>query len=528
MAPVSFQKLQSLIGEARRNPEQNPKVSINERIRRHLENADMLRDANVPNSFVSFTAVDKLGINPGSRYDTPLGIYCYPSFYVYDEIGDSVPMSELPFVGDAEFANVFSVQGTILNLNTISSGGLSKLYERISEVYIRRMGIRKKTEEWKEAVDYLEMEIFDAAPYYARFKSNGGLLWWVTKEIANIFSKDSDPRKEFFDKDFKKFKAAGRHAVVWNQIFREIGIDGCVDGNGEGIIHTSEKTQAVFFSKKAVKENNRYYNKYAPDQVADSELHGEIEKERKAEEKKKFDYLKNKVNELKGSSDQEMLDFIRMNRQSFTPIAERMGKNVVNAVDSPQFKKQLIINNIETHHFVNDPSNYFYIRDNIAPSLSESDVAEIANSEVLNLHTDQLHFVINLKKNMDLSLIDDRKFRSFKYEYESISDVDDMNKELTLGSVYSRNVDFVIKMIEISEYKGRGLGQFVEGVVNYNEGLSSGKLFELFDAYVGKLRDNDIPYDILTGDLVSMALGSVSTPDFKSVKAQLDDKYGGD
>ena len=46
------------ITEARRNPEQNPKVSINQEI------DDYVAEENEP-AYVSFTTVDKLGINPG-------------------------------------------------------------------------------------------------------------------------------------------------------------------------------------------------------------------------------------------------------------------------------------------------------------------------------------------------------------------------------------------------------------------------------------------------------------------------------
>ena len=28
--------------------------------------------------YISFTAIDKIGINPRSTYSTPVGIYCYP------------------------------------------------------------------------------------------------------------------------------------------------------------------------------------------------------------------------------------------------------------------------------------------------------------------------------------------------------------------------------------------------------------------------------------------------------------------
>ena len=51
--------------------------------------------------------------------------------------------------------------------------------------------------------------------------------------------------------------------VIWNSIFRKIGIDGAVD-SGEGIIHSNEPSQAVFFSIKPIKTIRRYDNPPVP------------------------------------------------------------------------------------------------------------------------------------------------------------------------------------------------------------------------------------------------------------------------
>jgi hypothetical protein len=67
--------------EARRNPEQNPKISVNQAIKQRLQSGERGTPDN-PKLFVSFTQLDKLGINPKSKYDTPLGIYAYPADYV--------------------------------------------------------------------------------------------------------------------------------------------------------------------------------------------------------------------------------------------------------------------------------------------------------------------------------------------------------------------------------------------------------------------------------------------------------------
>ena len=358
----SLQDIQRLLGEARRNPEQNPKVSINKRIREHLENAETVPGTNVPNSFVSFTSLDKLGINPGSRYDTPLGIYSYPSFYIQNTIGDSGSMSDLPFVGNAKFANVFSVRGTVLDLSNISSGDLSNLYERISDMFVRYMGHRKGSPEWKESVDFLEMEVFDAATTYAKFKSNGGLFWWVTMEMSAIMMGDN-PEMDGPVDGWNVTKGP----VSWNKVFREIGIDGCIDSKGEGIIHTSEKTQAVFFSRSAIAENNRYYNKYAPDEVEDSIKAGE------AKEKE----IQKAVNGIQDAEEQNVsetqfikivMDYIQSFRRNNIDM-----NSVLNQVKSTRLRKAILIASAMISGFA--PIREYISR--AAAEISETELAEV-------------------------------------------------------------------------------------------------------------------------------------------------------
>jgi hypothetical protein len=77
--------------------------------------------------FVSFTAIEKLGINPGSEYDTPNGIYAYPLSYIIREFlkkfkdikqAPDTPMDVIvPFAGDASWVNVFKCNGNVVSLS---------------------------------------------------------------------------------------------------------------------------------------------------------------------------------------------------------------------------------------------------------------------------------------------------------------------------------------------------------------------------------------------------------------------------
>ena len=108
------------IVEKRSNAELNPKVSVNQEIITAL-NSNTGQIAGIANCFVSFTALEKLGINPQSTYDTPIGIYAYPAEYVVKMAGETSQMSDtLPFAGEQPFVNIFSVKGNIINLKTVS------------------------------------------------------------------------------------------------------------------------------------------------------------------------------------------------------------------------------------------------------------------------------------------------------------------------------------------------------------------------------------------------------------------------
>ena len=61
--------------EARRNPEKNPHIGAWDLFFKYKDD---------PNVYISFTTIDKLGINPNSKFNTPNGIYTYPIKEFYE------------------------------------------------------------------------------------------------------------------------------------------------------------------------------------------------------------------------------------------------------------------------------------------------------------------------------------------------------------------------------------------------------------------------------------------------------------
>jgi len=70
------------------------------------------------NLYLSFTSIEKLGINPMSTYNTPIGIYAYPASYVLsmtrgggrDDDTLWSPDQDLPFAGEKPYIQVFTAR----------------------------------------------------------------------------------------------------------------------------------------------------------------------------------------------------------------------------------------------------------------------------------------------------------------------------------------------------------------------------------------------------------------------------------
>ena len=160
---------------------------------------------NPENLFITFTAIDKVGINPKSQYDTPLGIYFYPLDYVVEN------EMNVEFAGNQPYIN---------------------LCEFIRPDKILHMNPDIENQKGLELLDIFPKEEVDAAlrsiEEKYELRSDYSKLWLVTKELAS-------------DKP-----------ILWNTNLRKCGIDGFVD-HGTRTIHRSEPTQGVVFTGTSLK-----------------------------------------------------------------------------------------------------------------------------------------------------------------------------------------------------------------------------------------------------------------------------------
>lgn len=183
------------------------------------------------NLFVTFVYQDKVGINPKSIYDTPIGVYTYPLDFIYDE-------EDVPFRGEQK-PNKIKVLKQLSNKvlsNDLSDGEYERQIKKIEKLveesdkysYTFKKGLKEYIKRWEDA---------------AREQTNFGSLWNVTRMItmdfyANKNSKDTGPTKN--------------NPVAWTKLLIDLGYDIVID-YGTGTIHPSEPTQAVFLNPKSYK-----------------------------------------------------------------------------------------------------------------------------------------------------------------------------------------------------------------------------------------------------------------------------------
>lgn len=257
-------RITEFIPEARKNPTQNPKISGFQHIMRRFNNTNK-KIQNIPNLFVSMTFVDKLGINPSSTYNTPVGIYSYPAIYVVDTVNTAKQnLNELPFVGNAPYINIFEASGNIIRLDNMKSNEFVSYAEGLAK-FIHTFEVGEVDEVTNELIkdDFEDVKVrvnrlIKKAKANALVQSPGGQFWYCTKSVVDELH------------DYDSGFVGKSHAATWTMLFNFLGIHGCID-IGAGIIHSSEPTQAVFFNKRAIKNIERTHNKWS----FDSELTGD-------------------------------------------------------------------------------------------------------------------------------------------------------------------------------------------------------------------------------------------------------------
>lgn len=217
--------LTDFLNEKRRNPEQNPKISSYEALKKYKGRKDI---------YISFTSINKIGINPHNKFGTPTAIYTYPLDAVWKMIERDKGVKGLPFAFDRKYIQVLQSSGAGM-IQDISKSYTKSDYNRDMDKLRKLYPYDKKD----QAQDNVEYSIYFGSKD-ARDQSWGGKFWNVTRWVANNHKNPDQLRK-----------AGTVHK--WNGVFRKLGYAGVADRSASGIIHENEPLQAIFFSTKGFK-----------------------------------------------------------------------------------------------------------------------------------------------------------------------------------------------------------------------------------------------------------------------------------
>lgn len=214
----------TFLTEARKNPSVNPKETVYDSLKRYAKDDSY---------FISFTEIDKLGINPVTDHpDTPMGIYAYPlqqtwKMYSVDSLKD---FKAYPYAAFMPYVWLFKPKtpSKILNLDTYKNSDYEEDLGKI-ETFLY------KQEDFDMDV------IFELFAYYEQYESNPAKkIWDLTHNIAIQLSKNNDKKTP----------------LKWSSVFLAIDYQGVTDSNG--IIFHQEPVQAVFFNSKFIEVKDRF------------------------------------------------------------------------------------------------------------------------------------------------------------------------------------------------------------------------------------------------------------------------------
>lgn len=176
-----------------------------------------------PKFFFTMTEIAKIGINPKSTYQTPLGVYCYP---LTEEYYNKLIKNTLPFAGNQKYINLFSISDSVNNLSKYSETNLKNDENKLFQLY-ESMG--------KEKFDVKKEYAYNAA-YLETAVSK---FWNFTRLLAG-------------------------NLLKWNVLFRKLGYTNFYDP-GISIIHGNEPTQAVIFDPSIIIPIESFLNPYDSD-----------------------------------------------------------------------------------------------------------------------------------------------------------------------------------------------------------------------------------------------------------------------
>lgn len=203
------------------------------------------------NIYISFRSIDKIGINPQSKYNTPNGIYTYPLKEIWKEFEHTEKQIDVPFAGDQPYIYVIEAKGKGLDLKNYLESDFKKDLKKLIDKYLKQFEDLEDNKLLPDSFSYWFLEDNNGENFNrslrlldnkTKVETYGGKIFYITMLLSN-----KNPNK-------------------WNLIFnKDLEYNYIVD-RGLGIIHGNEPIQAVFFNiqsfivKDIINNNQNFYS----------------------------------------------------------------------------------------------------------------------------------------------------------------------------------------------------------------------------------------------------------------------------
>ena len=173
-----------------------------------------------PRYALHFGTVDKVGVNPTSKYNTPLAVCAYP---LTEEIFDQFLDISLPFAQeDAKYLFVLEIKPN------------ARVFYSTERFFNRGVG-----PEYLDA-DLSKIEV-DAA-------DDTTIAEIRRSPFSKQFFYSTRPSGYYRNKQYFVEGGTAARAAQWGHKLWKMGIDVWVDANREGILHQNEPSQVMFFN----------------------------------------------------------------------------------------------------------------------------------------------------------------------------------------------------------------------------------------------------------------------------------------
>lgn len=204
--------------------------------------------------FITYTELEKVGINPNNKYGTPTGIYTYPLKYLFKNYNKfNSHKLDQEFASDSEFINILKLNTNKILDNTASESDYKRVCAKIKQIYDKN---KKDIQEGAKVVEHFNSNHIDS------FDNVLKVTEYCAKRHADLYKHKYSPFVKIWYLIFLFslwLKGEGHYQHYWNKLLRDFGYDVVIDNN-ENIIHVHQTSQAVFLTPTAYKIIKRLDN----------------------------------------------------------------------------------------------------------------------------------------------------------------------------------------------------------------------------------------------------------------------------